>query len=87
MIAQHNNTRFGTMRLAISVRLDCQYTHGWNGFWDLTRTLESKILLLRDTLVDIQIFQSILFFIVGVKPYMPVRIQGVEGLNKGRWAR
>jgi len=86
MVAQDNNTRFGSMRLAIAVRLDNEDAHGRNTFWDLAGAFQPKIFLLGNASIYVVIDEALLLLVVAIEPDLSVGIVRMNGFSEGRWA-
>ena len=85
MVAQDNNTRFGSMRFAIAVRLDDEDAHGRNSFWDLAGAFQRKIFLLGNASIYVVVDEALLFLVVAIESDLSIGIVRMDGFGEGRW--
>ena len=79
--AEDNDTGFGTVRVAATVRIDNEDTYHWDGFGGLACPFECEVTLSGDAFVDIVLDETLFLFIVAVHPDLTIKIDRMEGFG------
>ena len=81
MVTEYDNTRFGTGRFVIAIKLDNKDIHRRDCFGNLAGAFECKILFLGYAFINVVVNEALLFFVITIQPYLMVGIVRVYSLG------